>query len=241
MVKRILKYTTINRLATFAVLPADAYIVLVANEDDSGLKEVLPMVMLALKGSAIAEQFGDRRQAKVVFVYRSVDTNDVNKLVRNQRKLQEDLGDASQQAGEIPNGATKESSRVSGSRPNYVADTLLRGFWISPTEEDSDVKYFGNLQKENVPPGDTPNWEYGTKVECLREYIHNRVTDDGQWKGFELKSWAERLKMVWVCIGEANFEIGFRNQIEFQQYQLLQEKLLAIPWPVGMPGLILGQ
>jgi hypothetical protein len=84
-----------NRLATFAVLPVDACIVMAANEEDSGFKEVLPMVMLASKKSAMAEEHGGQMQAKLFFVYRSVDTNDTKKLLMYQRKLQEDLRRAS--------------------------------------------------------------------------------------------------------------------------------------------------
>jgi hypothetical protein len=40
---------------------------MVANEEDSGLKEVLPMVLLAFKGSAMAEKHAGRMQAKRFF------------------------------------------------------------------------------------------------------------------------------------------------------------------------------
>ncbi|MCO5593060.1 hypothetical protein L7F22_047065 [Adiantum nelumboides] len=80
-----------NRLGTFALLPVDASVLLVPNEDDTGLKEVLSMALLAFKGSAIAESYGGRVRSKMVFVYRSVDINDKKKLKDNKEKLQLDL------------------------------------------------------------------------------------------------------------------------------------------------------
>jgi hypothetical protein len=128
---------------------------MVTNEEDNGLKEVLPMVMLAFKGSAMAEERGGWMQAKLLFVYRSVDTNDVQKLQKNQRKLQEDLRGA---AFEVANtriyGIDEESSSEPSIRdvhPVVVSQSTmidsLKKFQINVQEEKSDVKYFGNLKK----------------------------------------------------------------------------------------------
>jgi len=219
-----------NRLATFAVLPADACIIMVANEEDSGLKEVLPMVLLAFKGSAIAEKHAGRMQAKLFFVYRSVDTNNTKALVNNQRKLQKDLRDASL---EISNttiyGKVEGSSQV----PQSHSINSLNNFKVDVQEERSDVKYFGNLKKGNVPPLDTPDWDYGTKVVELRKYIHERVLDAGHWQSHGLPECKEYLTMVWECIANANFELGFLNHIQYSNYLDLQTELNACRQTVG--------
>jgi hypothetical protein len=219
-----------NRLATFAVLPADACIIMVANEEDSGLKEVLPMVLLAFKGSAMAEKHAGRMQAKLFFVYRSVDTNNTKALVNNQRKLQNDLRDASL---EISNttiyGKVEGSFQVPGSH----SINSLNNFKVDVQEERSDVKYFGNLKKGNVPPLDTPDWDYGTKVVELRKYIHERVLDGGRWQSHGLPEWTEYLTMVWECIANANFELGFLNHIQYSNYLDLQTELNACRQTVG--------
>ncbi|CAK9878987.1 unnamed protein product [Sphagnum jensenii] len=219
-----------NRLATFAVLPADACIIMVANEEDSGFKEVLPMVLLAFKGSAMAEKHAGRMQAKLFFVYRSVDTNNTKALVNNQRKLQNDLRDASL---EISNttiyGKVEGSSQVPGSH----SINSLNNFKVDVQEERSDVKYFGNLKKGNVPPLDTPDWDYGTKVVELRKYIHERVLDGGRWQSHGLPEWTEYLTMVWECIANANFELGFLNHIQYSNYLDLQTELNACRQTVG--------
>jgi hypothetical protein len=219
-----------NRLATFAVLPADACIIMVANEEDSGLKEVLPMVLLAFKGSAMAEKHAGRMQAKLFFVYRSVDTNNTKALVNNQRKLQKDLRDASL---EISNttiyGKVEGSSQV----PRSHLINSLNNFKVDLQEERSDVKYFGNLKKGNVPPLDTPDWDYGTKVVELRKYIHDRVLDGGRWQSHGLPEWTEYLTMVWECIAIANFELGFLNHIQYSNYLDLQSELNTCRQTVG--------
>jgi hypothetical protein len=219
-----------NRLATFAVLPADACIIMVANEEDSGLKEVLPMVLLAFKGSAMAEKHAGRMQAKLFFVYRSVDTNNTKALVNNQRKLQKDLREASL---EISNttiyGKVEGSSQV----PRSHSINSLNKFKVDVQEERSDVKYFGNLKKGNVPPLDTPDWDYGTKVVELRKYIHDRVLDGGRWQSHGLPEWTEYLTMVWECIANANFELGFLNHIQYSNYLDLQTELNTCRQTVG--------
>ncbi len=230
-----------NRLATFAVLPADACIVMVTNEEDNGLKEVLPMVMLAFKGSAMAEERGGWIKAKLFFVYRSVDTNDVKKLQKNQRKLQEDLrGAAFEVANTRISGIDEESSSEPSIRDGHPAvvsqSTMinsLNNFQINVQEEKSDVKYFGNLKKGTVPPLDIPDWDYGTKVVALRNYIHNRVSEDGRWESHGLVEWRQYLELVWKCIETADFELGFLNRIEYMYYNDLRAKLLFRQQLVG--------
>jgi hypothetical protein len=219
-----------NRLATFSVLPVDACIVMVANEEDSGLKEVLPMVMLAFKESAMAEEHGGQMQAKLFFVYRSVDTNDTNKLLMNQRKLQEDLRQASD---EIANQQINEVEE-GGSQVRQPLSTLdsLQKFRIDSDEEKSDVKFLGNLKKSNVPPLDVPDDEYGNKVVKLRKYINNRVLHGG-WESHGMKAWTTYLCMVWECIADANFELGFLTRIEYAHYHELQTKLARCRQIVG--------
>ncbi|CAK9259951.1 unnamed protein product [Sphagnum jensenii] len=215
-----------NRLATFTVLPVDACIVMVGNEEDSGLKEVLPMVMLAFNESAMAEEHGGQMQAKLFFVYRSVDTNDTKKLLMNQRKLQEDLRQASHEIANLQINEVEEG----GSQVRQPPSTLdsLQKFRIDSDEEKSDVKFFGNLKKSNVPPFDVPDDEYGNKVVKLRKYINNRVLHGG-WESHGLKAWTKYLCMVWDCIADANF----LNRIEYAHYLDLLTKLTGCQQIVG--------
>ena len=85
-----------NRMATLSVLPSDACIVTTVNEEDSAFEEVLPIVMLAFKGSTIAEEISGRLRAMLFFVYSRVDTSRqaLEKFENNRRKLQLELEDA---------------------------------------------------------------------------------------------------------------------------------------------------
>ena len=215
-----------NRLATFAVLPADACVLIVANEEDNGLKDVLPMVMLAFKGSAMAEKYAGRMQAKLFFVYRSIDTNDVKNLRKNQQKLQEELREAAAEISHMRiSGSTKGKPSLEALDSTSLSINPLSNFKIDEEEEKSDVKYLGNLKKGNVPPLDVPDFDYGERVVELRKYIHKRITEKGEWEAHILQDWSEYLKMVWECIADANFELGFLNRLEYSRYLDLQAKL----------------
>lgn len=214
-----------NRLATLGVLAADACVFMVANEDDSGLKEVLPMVMLAFKGSIVAETSGGRIRAKLFFVYRSVNTNETGKLRENKRKLQEYLREAAIQVAKLGQSEGK-ASVDDGKGGQELLQAMFNDFHVDDEEEKSDVKCMGNLTKGHMPPEDTPNWSYGEQIVNLREYIHRRVTtQQGQWRATELRQWAEHLSRVWECISTADFELSFSSAVEYESYRILKGRL----------------
>nr|PNR56050.1 hypothetical protein PHYPA_006947 [Physcomitrium patens] len=105
-----------------------------------------------------------------------------------------------------------------------TADDLINSvinFRVHQDADKSDVKYLGNLKKENMPPGDIPDWAYGTKVMQIREYIHKRVTERGAWHSHTLTDWSGYLGMVWKCITTADFELSFKSLVEFSAYEEL--------------------
>ncbi|KAH7442702.1 hypothetical protein KP509_03G099800 [Ceratopteris richardii] len=207
-----------NRLATFGLLPADACILMVSNEDDGALKDVLPMVLLAFKSSNIAEKCGGRIKTKMFFVYRSVDTNDRSKLKRNKQKLHESLMEAA-----------KEVSKSAGESSATARDIEELIFSDLRVEEDeywgSDVRFMGNLKRSYVPPHDTPEWSYGKDVLKLREYIHARVMKMPGWRATSPKALGEHLSLVWDCICSADFELNFSCRLEYNHYRELQKEL----------------
>lgn len=225
-----------NRLAAFAILPADACIIMVTNEDDNGLKEILPMVMLAFKRSALAEENCRKMRAKLFFIYRSVDLNDVHKFAKNQRHLQEELRSAASAITNFNIGEPSESVSV----PECDNESFLNSFEINiKDEKQSDVRYFGNHKKGTNPPEDVPDFDYGSKVEELRYYIHDRVLDKGRvldkdpWKAQELVDWNSFLETVWDSISDSDFELSFLNHIEHSNYQYMQMKLATCRQKVG--------
>ncbi|CAF1278411.1 unnamed protein product [Rotaria sp. Silwood1] len=65
-----------NRLATFSILPADATIIMINNEEDTAAREVLPIVMLAYQQSELAAKSTNQLKTKLFFVYTRIDTNE---------------------------------------------------------------------------------------------------------------------------------------------------------------------
>jgi hypothetical protein len=49
--------------------------------------------------------------------------------------------------------------------------------------------------------------------------------DGGCWQSHGLPEWTEYLTMVWECIANANFELGFLNHIQYSNYLDLQIEL----------------
>ncbi|KAH7306439.1 hypothetical protein KP509_22G012000 [Ceratopteris richardii] len=229
-----------NALATFGLLPSDVSVFMVSNEDDLGLREILPMVLLAFKGSEIAEEYGQRIRSKIVFVYRSVDTNDQEKIKVSKQKLSRYLMDAAREVDRVQGrlDCAREDAVLSSHRPGQghnqpesssedLQVDLKLDFQFN--DRHNDVKFFGNLKRGSNPPADTPEWDYGENILRLREYLHKRVVDDMfnnvPWEGSTFEEWGKHLTMVWDCILTSDFEISFRNKLQYVSYLELLEKI----------------
>jgi hypothetical protein len=57
--------------------------------------------------------------------------------------------------------------------------------------------------------------------------------DGGRWQSHGLPEWTEYLTMVWDCIANANFELGFFNHIQYSNYLDLQTELNTCRQTVG--------
>eukprot|EP00250_Pteridium_aquilinum_P022567 c25412_g1_i1 orf=330-6386(+) len=208
-----------NRMATFAILPSDATIMVVAGEDDSSLKDVLPLVLMAFKGSTVAQKNGGRLRSKMLFVYRSVDINECNELRSNQQALLAYLVGAERHIRGPP-------AHISGGK--LGGDVSLLDFRVADKEELSDVKLLGSYRSKSTPPEDIPDSQYGEGVIQLRDYLHNRVIEDANWTPFDLKELGSYMDLVWNCILQADFELSFKSRVEYSSYMELQQ-MLQVP------------
>eukprot|EP00794_Sanderia_malayensis_P004911 gene4911-5557_t len=199
-----------NRLATFSILPADISIITTVNEEDSAIKEVLPIVMLAFKGSNIAEQVSGRLRSMMFFVYSRVDTSKqaLEKFANNRRKLQVELQQAILKIEES----------------NTSLNRFMRDFTLGNNEEDSDVKYIGLLNKGELPPEDTPNFDFGKKVADLREYMLRRLCEN-DFQSQTLTKWCDYFELVSQCVEATDFELNFKSAMEYQAYKTLRAKI----------------
>jgi hypothetical protein len=210
-----------NRLATFAILPADATIILINSEDDSAAREVLPIVMLAYQQSELAASSTSQLSTRIFFVYTRVDMNDTKKLVNNIQAMFID----------ITNNTMKLQKSNEGQDDQKANQILFRDFRVKAVNGDvggkeSDIKFLGKLKKSDTPPDDVPDVDYGESIVQLNEYIYSRVvsknSDGHQWKARTLGSFASYLDSIWQCILSADFTLSFKSVMERMMYDKLQ-------------------
>ncbi|CAF3310766.1 unnamed protein product [Rotaria sp. Silwood2] len=210
-----------NRLATFAVLPADATIILINSEDDSAAREVLPIVMLAYQQSELAASTTSQLSTRIFFVYTRVDMNDTKKLVNNIQAMFIDLKN---NAGKLQKDSGSQDNQIG----NYV---LFRDFRVKAENGDvggkeSDIRFLGKVKKSDVPPDDVPDTDYGDLVTQLNEYLYTRVvsrsSDGQQWKARELSTFVPYIDSIWQCIMSVDFTLSFKSVMERLTYDKLQ-------------------
>ena len=224
-----------NRLATYSILPADACIITAVNEDDSAIKEVLPIVMLAFKGSSIAEEINGRLRAMMFFVYSRVDTSrqSLDKFENNRHKLLMELQEA---VSSLERHKIEGNESIGKDKRKLMDDEevrakeydglnkFIRHFRLSEDEEDSDVKYVGLLNKGDKPPDDGPNFDFGEKILKLREYTFERLSEVN-YQNQTLTEWSEYFDSVSQCIDVTEFELNFKTVMEFQAFNDLKTKI----------------
>ncbi|CAF4381028.1 unnamed protein product, partial [Didymodactylos carnosus] len=214
-----------NRMATFAVLPADATIILVNGEQDGALKDVLSIVALAYEQSQLAEKSGGHLASMMFCVYCRVDINQISNLIP---VVQAFFIDHETKLDQIQKKNDQQCDNKSSSNTHM---SLFRDFRIhSDKSNDGDIRFFGNIKKDSIPPGDTLNTAYGTSVVELREYIHKRVTssENGtmrKWEARTLSEFMEFLDCVWQCILSADFTLTFASAMERNAHEQLDEML----------------
>ena len=210
-----------NRMATFAVLPADATIIMVNSEDDSAVREVLPIVMLAYQQSELAASSTSQLSTRMFFVYTRVDMSDTKKLVNN---IQAMFMDVTENARKLQKGPEISDDRKGNAM-------LFRDFRVKANDgdiggKDSDIKFLGKVRKSDMPPDDVPDTDYGKLAIQINDYIYRRVvsksSDGQQWRARELRAFAPHLDAIWQCIVSVDFTLSFKSVMERMTYDQLQ-------------------
>ncbi|CAF1039429.1 unnamed protein product [Adineta ricciae] len=205
-----------NRLATFAILPADATIVLINNEADQVARDVLSIVMLAYYQSEFAIQTAGRLNSKIFFVHTRVDVNDTAKLSDKIEFMFIELKN---------NAASLQRRSQQGTKTD---DMIFRDFRRKGCNDcnESDVKFLGKINYANLPPKDIPDPNYGQSVIELKEYIYKRVVnvneDDSKWKAKMLSTVSSYFSAAWQCILITDFTLTFKSLMSRQSYDGLQ-------------------
>lgn len=206
-----------NRLASFSILPADVSIVLINNEEDTAVREIIPIVLLTYQQNALAMDALAQARNKLVFVFMRNDQNAKSELKSNKDALFINLRKAAADIQQKYGGERLSSSLLD----DFRCDSSSK----SENDEGSDIKSIGKLKKSDIPPNDVPDKEYGRAVVSLLEYIHQRVVtgSEGKWKARTLTSFIDYMNMVWQCIDSADFTLSFKTVQEKWSYESLQQ------------------
>eukprot|EP00794_Sanderia_malayensis_P015446 gene15446-17025_t len=226
------KYWKDNRLATFSILTADATMFTSVSEDDTAIKEVLPMVVLAFKGSSIAEEESGRVQSMLFFIYTKVYTSQFasDKLAENRWKLCTDLQNEIKKiedckAVDHTNVDSKEKEARLERGGKYISLTrFLQNLRMSENERNSDIQYIGWLSEDNKPPNDSPNFSFGQRVTEIKKHIFQRL-EEVNFEAQTLTEWIDYVKRVSVCVSTSDFELNFQSTMQYQAFTNLRNEI----------------
>ncbi|CAF3723286.1 unnamed protein product [Rotaria sp. Silwood1] len=193
-----------NRLATFSILPADATIIMINNEEDTAAREVLPIVMLAYQQSELAAKSTNQLKTKLFFVYTRIDTNEKSKLTGIAQSLSLELRKAAADLEHDQHHGTKESNNDE----QNLASELLHDF------QTTDIQFLGKLKVRDKPPEDIPEFDYGHDIVKLNAYIYYRLTKSSpRWQARELSNCIYISLTMNVPLNEIQFKINSEDKM----------------------------
>lgn len=202
-----------NRLATFSILPADATIIMINNEEDTAAREVLPIVMLAYQQSELAAKSTNQLNTKLFFVYTRIDINEKSKLSGIAQSLSLELRKA---AADLEHNQRHTTTDSNNSEQNFSSE-LLHDF------HTTDIQFLGKLKVRDRPPEDVPEFDYGHDIVKLNAYIYDRLAKSSpRWQARELSKFADYMNAIWQCVQTVDFTLSFKTVLERWAYEDLQ-------------------
>ncbi|KAL3674846.1 hypothetical protein V7S43_000771 [Phytophthora oleae] len=213
-----------NRMATFAILPADATIILTKGESTITINEILPIVLSAYLESETAQKNAGHLPSKLLFVFNQIDLAEKSKLENVVDTLMRELNENARKVEEIRLGIHLEEGGQK--TPHRSTSGVFHDLNVDvANEEGSDVRVLGTIKAESHPPRDAPLPDYGRRLLKLREHIHRRVCTEKSWKGRNVEEFCEYITMVWKCIERSNFHLNFVAAYERINYDILVHKV----------------
>ncbi|XP_065576708.1 uncharacterized protein LOC136037803 [Artemia franciscana] len=197
-----------NKIATLSILPSDAVILLIKGENDKALKEILPIVALAYKGSKLAEERGGMLSCKLFAAYNQIKCDE-----ENEHMLQNIFSKLST--------TVIESFKQIESLQDLNVHTSISFPKMFSCKED--IQVFGCNTKGDQP-SDIPNENFSLQIVNLREHIHNQVVSQVGWSARSIESLERYFFLVWNCLNESNFELSFQSVIERHNFTELECK-----------------
>ncbi|CAF4193189.1 unnamed protein product, partial [Rotaria magnacalcarata] len=181
-----------NTLATFAVLPADATILLNKGEINQALEDVLPIVLYLYATSSLSMQLGGQIPSKLFFVYNQIDPSQPQKGMELLQDLTTRLHNVTDKIVEV---VSTEKTPFYGFQQCRLDLNNL---------SNSDFRILST--NTNNPPINHPVHLFGEQSLSLRHWINQRVlnlTDDRQWQPQSLKAMARYFEIVSEMIRQA--------------------------------------
>jgi serine/threonine protein kinase len=90
-----------NRMAAFAILPADATIILTKGESTTTINEILPIVLSAYLESETAQDNGGQFPSKLVFVFNQIDLEETARFENVVDTLKRELNESARKVEDI--------------------------------------------------------------------------------------------------------------------------------------------
>ncbi|EQC39043.1 hypothetical protein SDRG_03995 [Saprolegnia diclina VS20] len=212
-----------NRMATLAILPSDATIILTKGESTVTISEILPIVLSVFLGSELAEQYGSYLTANLFFAFNQIDLTQSSNMETIVDTLMKDLRENAAKIAEIrANEISLEGAPSVASSVEYFRD-----FRADISNMDGcDVRFFGTTHGSSGPPLDTPEAAYGGNLLRFWDHINARAMERGaDWRGRTIDEFNEALLRVWTCIGTANFQLNFSAAHEQVAYENLMRRM----------------
>ncbi|KDO24338.1 hypothetical protein SPRG_10415 [Saprolegnia parasitica CBS 223.65] len=156
-----------NRMASVAILPADATIILTKGEATNTINDVLPIVLSAFANSELAAASGGHLSSKLYFAFNQIDVSQTNNMASSLRALLDSLRNSAKQIAAVRQ--TETATFLSDFRAD-IAD-----------EAGSDVRFLGMTQGQTTPPNDVPLPDFGERLVRFRDHMHTRATES-QWQ-----------------------------------------------------------
>ncbi|OQR81129.1 hypothetical protein ACHHYP_16720 [Achlya hypogyna] len=213
-----------NRMATLAILPSDATIILSKGESTVAISEILPIVLSVFLGSDLAEKVGGHLTANLYFAFNQIDLAQSSNMETIVDTLMKNLRDNAKKIQEIH---ANQVGLDDGPLQHVESSTeYFRDFRADIHDAAaSDVRFLGMTQGPSAPPQDAPLPDYGERLLHFRDHVHARGCERG--KAYRtVAEFNDALSRVWQCIGTANFQLNFAAVHEQVAYEHLM-RLMA--------------
>ena len=225
-----------NKMATMSILPSDATIMMTVGDDDSAIKDILPIVMRAYESSSIAEESGITVKPHMTILYKvnnatrggfSSTLSERLALIESLRQAEDIIrevgviGDAMEDA--VFNSVLSIHKLASQSevRQGSVASFIQLSTGSDESDDKGNIKTIGQLKTSPNPPDDRPEHSYGTRVQEIRRFIHEQSKSRQPRK---LSEWWQLVNDIAGAMSTMDFNFSFKNAIQLRCYNQFKTK-----------------